>query len=302
MDKLNQKLLDALGTHAPLYVRSVLDTQARNPELYKELSTIMLQWVHDLLGDQCFDTLAQGYLAFVSDVNRCQARYQRKGAYPNKSYQEVYDSVYNNPQVMNNYHWGVYVTTFAWEHHLHLFNFYKQYFLPLIKDSTSILDLGSGSGIWSLLTAHFNKGSLLKGVDISETSVGLATSLTKTAGYKSRVEFICDDALKHGDKTYQAALSCFLVEHLEDPKLLFQSLNSQLVDGGYAWVTGALTAAESDHIFEIRKESELIQLAEESGFRVVSSMSLGPSDYPNRYRFLPRSMGMILQRKHNEIW
>ena len=47
-------------------------------------------------------------------------------------------------------------------------------------------------------------------------------------------------------------ISCFLIEHLEDPLSLLRNLNANLKRKGVAFVTAALTAAETDHIFEIK--------------------------------------------------
>ena len=67
-------------------------------------------------------------------------------------------------------------------------------------------------------------------------------------------------------------------------------------------MTGALTAAESDHITEFRRESEIVVMAEEAGFRVESTFSGAPTGYPRDFRFLPRSMALVLQKKQNDNW
>ena len=77
---------------------------------------------------------------------------------------------------------------------------------------------------------------------------------------------------------------------------------SNLENKGYAFITGALTASEVDHIYEFRRESEIVLMAEEAGFRVVSMYSAAPSSHPDSYRFLPRSLALILQKRKNDIW
>ena len=298
-----EHFFSALEKNAALYAPSVRDHFTRDPEAFSELGSLILTWAFELLGEDCYDILAQGYSAFVSDVNRCQSRYQRSGSYPNHSYKEVYEAVYNNPSVMKDYHWGVYVTTFAWDHHLKLYKLFRDAFLSELPKEAKILDLGSGSGIWSLLIAHHLPQVITQGFDISETSVTLAQNLCRVSGLSDRVKFDLGDALVTREPVYDAGISCFLLEHLEDPQMLLNTLAAQLKPGGWAWVTGALTAAETDHIYEFRRESELIQLAELAGFRVVQSRSLGPTNYPRRYKFLPRSMGMLLQkRQHHDVW
>ncbi len=77
---------------------------------------------------------------------------------------------------------------------------------------------------------------------------------------------------------------------------------SNLETKAYAFITAALTAAETDHISEFRRESEIVLMAEEAGFRVVSMYSAAPPSHPDSHRFLPRSLALILQKRKNDIW
>ncbi|MDD5198755.1 MAG: class I SAM-dependent methyltransferase [Terrimicrobiaceae bacterium] len=265
----------------------------------------MVGWAADYLGSEEFaSVLINGYNSFVLDVGKSQMEYEKRGAYKNKTYAEVYQSVYNNADHMQNYHWGVFTTTFAWEHHLKIAGFFKDYFLPVLPDEGgTLLELGSGSGVWGLLLLHGMQQWTLDGVDISQKSVELAIDMTRRIGFSDRTNYIVGDALAFtGAGQYDAAISCFLLEHVERPDLLFSSLAGNLNPGGYAFVTGALTAAEIDHITEFKRESEIIKLAEDAGFRVVSTYSASPGSYPSDFRFLPRSMALVLQKRRNDIW
>lgn len=288
-----------------LFGPKVLDNRERNAALFDELGGVMVGWAADYLGSEDFaPVLIGGYNSFVLDVGKSQMEYERQGAYKNKTYAEVYQSVYNNADHMQNYHWGVFTTTFAWEHHLKIAGFFKDYFLPLLpKGGGTLLELGSGSGVWGLLLLQGLQPWTLDGVDISQRSVELAVDMTRKIGFSARTNYIVGDALAFkGANEYDAGISCFLLEHVERPDLLFSALAGNLHTGGYAFVTGALTAAEIDHITEFKRESEIIKLAEEAGFRVVSTFSASPRPYPGNFRFLPRSMALVLQKRRNDIW
>jgi hypothetical protein len=99
-----------------------------------------------------------------------------------------------------------------------------------------------------------------------------------------------------------AAISSFLLEHLETPSALLENIAQNMKPNGFAFVTGALTAAEIDHITEFRRESELITLAEDAGFRVIATLSSGPPRFSPKLRFMPRSMALLLQKRINDIW
>lgn len=264
----------------------------------------MLYWAITK-GGHTFDELIQGYKFFVADVNRSQMQYEKDGKYKYLDYATVNQHVYSNQKFMALYHWGVFVTTFAWEHHLRLFEYYKRDFIRRIPENApkEIIDLGAGSAIWSMLTANYRPESKITAVDISPKTVELSQEFIKANQYQNRIDMILGDALQYRHPfPADFGLSCFLLEHLETPWLLFENLRANLKDGGIAFVTGALTASEIDHIYEFKSESELVRLAEDAGFRVLSSLSAAPDSFPKKFKYIPRSMAMIIQKKHNDIW
>lgn len=296
------KFVEYLSQHRPLFGKSLERNYHHQPQLFEELGSLLMNWAKRYLGDDYFKVLSDGYASFVIDVNKSQIKYEARGHYTNKTYAEVYDAVYNSDAEMNLYHWGVYVTTFAWQHHLDLYAFFRDYFVRLLAKEGRVLDLGCGSGIWSLLLSTHVPGWQVKGVDISPRSVALSSSMARMNGF-SNVDIEVSDALQYREnRKFDACMSCFLLEHLEAPGRLLENLGENLEPGGYAFVTGALTAAEVDHIYEFSRESDLVLLAEQSGFRVIATFSAAPESHPRQFRFLPRSMGLVLQKRTNDIW
>ena len=299
-----EKFLDYFSQYCQIYFPGIKNTQINNRSSFEELTRIMLNWAENHIGENWQKVLADGYLHFLMDVNRSQVEYERRGNYLNKNYNDVFNRVYNNSEFMEFYHWGVFVSTFAWEHHIKIYDLYRNSFLPYLNpEGGRLLDLGSGSGIWSFLTTYFSPQWISQGIDISEKSVELSTKMALSSGLNTKVTFKTYDALKYkGNKKYNAAISCFLMEHLEKPQLLLQNMASNLETKGYAFITAALTAAEIDHISEFHRESEIALMAEEAGFRVISMYSAAPPSHPDSYRFLPRSLALILQKRKNDIW
>ena len=300
-----EQLLELLASRGGIYGDSPMSCREAHPREFEQLGERLCEWAEKTLGEEYLEAMVDGYCRFVGEVNLSQARYQRRGRYRHSSFAEVYTAVYDNPDFMGDYHWGVFTTTFAWEHHLKLHGLFEREFISRASKAQAkrLLDLGSGSGVWSFLSATSLPGVETLGVDISETSATASAEMAQAIGLSNRCRFTRGDALVNRDEgLFDAGVSCFLLEHLEEPRALMEALASQLKPGAPAFVTGALTASEADHIFEFRRESELLRLAEEAGFRVIVSMSLGPEGYPERARFLPRSMAMVLEKRRGEWW
>jgi 2-polyprenyl-3-methyl-5-hydroxy-6-metoxy-1,4-benzoquinol methylase len=290
--------------NAPSYAPKVIGVHAMDPQGFTELAEPMLEWASVALGEDAYlDRLTNGYVAFVSEVNMAQMVYEQTGHYENASFEDVYKVAYGDPEFMSDYHWGVYVTTFAWEHHLALYRFFRNDFLSKLEDNARIVDLGAGSGIYNLLAMHARKNLRVTAVDISPTSTEEAREMAKKLGFGDRAEHVCADATTWKPPVdCDAGISCFLMEHLEKPELLIGNLAKAVKPRGYVYVTTALTAAEVDHIYEFRRESEVLRVCEEAGFRVVSTHSLTPHNPPQDRHFLPRSMGLLLNRRAGDIW
>lgn len=299
------EFLSFLGDHYPVYAGSIAENERRNREQFHALAERMLGWAETILGQDYLRVLADGYVTFVNDVNRSQVEYEERGRYEHSSYANVFAKTYDSSDFMNLYHWGVYVTTFAWEHHLLINQFFQRHFLPHLSQIQNgrLIDLGCGSGIWSLLTMSQLSSWQSTMVDISSTTTALTRHAVQSIDFDDRCDVIEADAITfQPDSPGDAAISCFLLEHVETPEAVLENLATAIPTGGRAFVTTALTAAETDHIFEFRRESEVLLMAEAAGFRVEASYSVAPVAVRPSSRFLPRSMALVLQKRRNEIW
>ena len=305
---ISHHFLESFEEINPIFAKEIRRTYEADQALFTELADPMLSWAEAVLGDNYISTLIAGYCEFVMDVNRSQIRYEGTERYQYSTYDEVFKTTYGNAEFMNLYHWGVFTTTFGWQHHLELYSFYRDHFLDqLISNAPDgriqLLDLGCGSGVWHFLAHRFLPAIETTAVDISERSIELTKEMAAKIFTDKTINYELSDALEwQNEIEFDAGISCFLLEHLEKPFDLLVNLSNQIKPGGMAFVTCALTAAEIDHIYEFKRESEVILMAEESGFRVINVFSASPLSIQPDRKYLPRSMGMILQKRRNDIW
>ena len=290
------------------YVRSIrsLYPNCDAPNLH--YAEKFLKIAERTLGKGTNKTLADGYVAFAMDVSRSQLKYELQGHYANQSYEQVFEATYNNEDFMNLYHWGVFASTFLWHHHLEIVQLFNDKFLPLVNEGGALrcFDLGAGSGIWSWQLLKKHRDAFVDAVDISNTSATKLKELMHKDNLGSKVNVHVSDATnwfpKEGPSIFDCGISCFLLEHLEKPELLVNNVSKLLKPRHYAFITAALTAAEVDHIYEFKRESEILLMMERAGLRVVDMKSLGPSNYPQENKFLPRSIAMIVSKNEGELW
>lgn len=299
------RLLEYVRTRHPRALRGVMDAQARDEAAFTRLAELFLGWAEAALGEEAIPRAVDAFVAFSNDVNFAQARYEAEGSYEHKSYEECRRSVYDDFDRMSDYLWGVYLTNFLWAHHVDLSLFFEERFLARLPRDARIVEIAPGHGGWGLWAIHSLPGAQLSGFDISPSSLAIARQLAQAAGLAERACYSLKDVLEltaAPSPKADACICCFLVEHLEQPHRLFETIHHILAPGGIAFVTGALTAAQVDHIFEFRKESELVMLAEANGMRVLETRSVGPMRTLPKALFLPRSMALILVRHTLETW
>lgn len=296
-------LLEEIRCRYPTLATQTEKTRDEMAELFFDLGERVLAWAAAALGDSWPRILSEGYAYFVTDVNKEQMLYNKNGRYRNTSYDEVYRTVYDNDEYMSKYHWGVFATSFLWAHHLEIYRFFKDRFLPRLEDGPSQhLDLGSGSGLWSCLVASDKVDQEIVAVDISKTSLDICMEHAKAAGVRERVTAQVGDALQFdGAGRFRSGTSCFLLEHLERPGRLIETFKRSLATGAPVFLTAAVTAAEVDHIFEFKTEGEVVTLLEDGGLRVVEMLSAAPPSHKG-FRFLPRSVAFIAVNKTTANW
>lgn len=298
-------LLEYIRNKHPLSLRGVEEARAINPARFDSYADRMLDWAIRALGPEAIAITTDAFVRFSTSVNLSQARYEATGHYEHKSYSECFESVYNQKEAMDDYLWGVYLTNFLWSHHMDITMFFEDRFLAKQKTDAQLIEVAPGHGGWGLWAMERLPQARLRAFDISPSSIDIASSLARASGHQDRVSYELRNALDLGSAEPEVADACicnFLIEHLETPEKLLEAIAHLLKPGGKAFLSGALTAAQVDHIFEFRRESEFVVMAEQQGLRVLETLSVSPQRTLRRARFLPRSMSLILQKPTQPIW
>ena len=299
-----ESLYAYLGQRYPQFQKGVEEALAVDPNRFSEIAEMYLGWLVRARGEDGIAQSVDAFVQFTTDVNLAQARYEADGHYQYQSFAEVNEIHYSQESRMHGYLWGIYLTNFLWAHHFEICLFFRDRFLARIDNVQNLIEIAPGHGGWGAWALNVFDNAHLRGFDISPTSIEIASSVTRAAGMESRVRYDQRDALDLTEldaDCADAGISSFLIEHLEQPAQLFAVINHLLKPGGYFFVTGALTAAQIDHIYEFRNESELVAMAEGHGLRVLETLSTNPKRFLRNAKFVPRSMAMLVQKPLSRV-
>ena len=297
-DKID-KLFDYVGQRYPQFRKGIQEARDASPKRFGAIADMYLGWLQRARGDEGIRASIDAFVQFTTDVNLAQARYEADGHYQYQSFAEVNEIHYSQDDEMQGYLWGIYLTNFLWAHHLEICLFFKDRFVDRLGSAQSLIEIAPGHGGWGAWALHELPNAQLRGYDISPTSIEIASSVMRAAGSGDRASYVEMDAMKLTElepATADAGISSFLIEHLEQPGRLFEVIHHLLKPGGTFFVTAALTAAQIDHIYEFNNESEVVALAEQSGLRVLETLSTNPQRLFPRARFVPRSMALLVQK------
>jgi SAM-dependent methyltransferase len=132
------------------------------------------------------------------------------------------------------------------------------------------------------------------GYDISPHSVSFGRRVATAFGFADHFTFVEQDAFANPPKDKaDYIVSQEVLEHLEDPLVFCKNLRGILKNDGYAYITAAITAAHSDHIYLFKSPAELKLMLEAAGFRSV--MYIEESSIDTRVpEMTPRICGHLL--------
>lgn len=298
MGELQSRLYELLDEKYPMLSRGVEEARAISPELVDRYFEECLQWVARSFGHKALESVAEGYAFFTLEVNRAQQAYERSGRYQVATFAEANQHVYQQPEYMRHYYWGVFAILFCWPHYVELMDFYLNRFVHQLS-AGRLVEIAPGHGAWGVLAVAETAGLSLEGWDISPTSLELAPRMAAGAGVGDRCEYRVGDATKidHDHERFDAAVCCFMLEHLEEPADFVARLAPAIKTGGRAFITLALTAGQPDHIYEFKLESEGVVMAERAGFELLECRVARPSRLLPNARYVPRVEAMILRKR-----
>jgi 2-polyprenyl-3-methyl-5-hydroxy-6-metoxy-1,4-benzoquinol methylase len=251
--------------------------------------------------------LAEAYRTICVDMRKEQLYFARHGAYRHSRYQDVADAVYRDEDYMPRYMHGLALTTFLWPNHLRL----KEFFLKKLPCDRAgrYLEIGPGHGLFFLNAVQQSRYDHFEGIDISQSSVDLTSSILVAAEVdSSRYRIRCGDFLSRdfsdgsGEQpgAFDAIVMGEVLEHVERPGDFLQRIHQLSAPESFVYVTTCVNAPAVDHIYLFRDPAEVAALACQSGFAVVDELLVPHAELDleeTQRRKLPINVALVLAKR-----
>ena len=238
-----------------------------------------------------------GYAEFVNDSLRNQSFYEKHRRYRASSYAECVDAYYHNADHMIRcYLPGMYLSHLLWPQHYNMLCGFRDGMLRRLEQPKLFFEVGVGCGMYSKVLLAAFPGDPRHRLRHQP----LCAEIHQRPRHPVRPwRPLYDRAARHPP---WLSWGCdFLVcqevlEHLENPEEFCRWLFDMVKPGGHAYITAAVNAAHSDHIFHFRDPLQLEAMLRAAGFQPMSLQEEFAAGYKPR-EITPSLAGYLVERR-----
>lgn len=292
------QLLTEIGRINPLQTRFL--EQSLSDLTEHEICTFFQYLNYCLAHGITIEYLAKSYDLIVKDTFREQVYFRRHGHYRYRTYDEVANSVYHHPEYMNQYMYGLALSTFLWPNHLAMYRFFIDT-LPKQR-AGRYLEVGPGHGFYFMQAMHHSQYDFFQGVDISATSVEMTNSILASKDFAKSPNYLItqSDFFKwDSQKKFDCLVMAEVLEHVEQPLAFLQQLHLLANNGAHVFITTCINAPAIDHIYLYPNIESLRLQINESGFSIRNELVIpymGKTLEQTNYYKLPINIAMVLDK------
>ena len=223
------------------------------------------------------DYAIECYLKMTGDMFIERMKFLETGEYANKSYKDVDEKIYSNPDIMDYHMHGLAIAQFLWPDQYTRFRFFSENLLKFAPIK-NYLEIGGGHGQYVReAVKQLGSNCNFTVIDISQSSLNICENL---AGGEN-VKFILKDIFDYNDsEKYDFITVGEVIEHLEDPLSLLKKIHSFLNDNGTVYLTTPVNAPMIDHIYLFNNVNEIKGLLKKANFKVIDDIQEYSEDLP----------------------
>ena len=255
-----------------------------------------------VFGQECnegWEEAVHGYAEFCTEALRAQVFFERHGRYKATSYAEVVETCYKDADYMKvRYLPGQYLSHYIWPHHQRMLRHFTRNLLPKIREEIGLFyEVGTGCGMYSQKALDGMPKAHGIGFDISDYALEFTLRVIQGHGLDDRYEVRNHDILAEPvEEVADIVISQEVLEHLENPETFIGGLFEMTRRGGWGYITAAINAAHTDHIYLYRSPDEVRVQIEAVGWKIHDVQV--ESNYPEKpIELRPTIAGFLAQKE-----
>jgi len=212
----------------------------------------------------------------LADINFESIHFLKTGEYTSKSFEEVNQRVYDNPDVMEYHIHGILMSQFLLKQHYNILLWFNKIIEKNCKNVKSYLEVGGGHGLYiSEALKIIGEQANYDLVDISKSSLTLAEKMISN----DIVTNILIDIFEYfPSNKYDFITMGEVLEHVEEPVKLLQKLHALLSDDGKLIITTPTNAPAIDHIYLFKDTEDIRNVISEGGFHIEEELCIFSED------------------------
>lgn len=246
-----------------------------------------------------FENAIKAFIKYSHEYLLLQSKLEKEGKYLYSTFDEANKNVYQNERMNEYYLDGLLLSQVLWPNHYKMGQYLLQH-TSLAGPSSMILNVPSGTGIYSYLIARYFKYKRLYSVDISIYSKSYTETLLQCSNLDTeKIAVETGDVFNlEYDREFDFVICDELLEHVEAPEDLLGRLSNFLKDTGAVFLTTAIYAAAIDHIYLFNNVSAVRALVNRE-FQIVSELILPVSlqKYKPHVNKVPLNYACILRNR-----
>jgi 2-polyprenyl-3-methyl-5-hydroxy-6-metoxy-1,4-benzoquinol methylase len=280
MDKPLDYIVAKIAELNPLHSKKIKKNLKKKDDLFFSKAEEFLSRYNTLLKneDKSLDFAIDCYLHMISDINYETVQFMESGEYSSKSFNEVNQRVYNNPDVMDYYMHGLLLSQFLWSHHYDILLSFIETIRANKNNIHRYLEVGGGHGLYiSEAIKILPENTEFTVVDISKSSLDLAQKLVPG----NKANFIVSDIFLYNPaQKFDFITMGEVLEHVEDPVALLKRLEELLSDKGKIYITTPTNAPTIDHIYLFKNADDIREVIARAGLKIEKEECIYSEDLP----------------------
>ncbi len=273
-------VVEQISLKNQLHSKKIIKNLSKFDEAYFNRANDFMKRYATLLQNEnkTMDYAIDCYLQMIADVNYESVQFLQTGEYTSKSFDEVNQRVYNNPQVMEYYMHGLLLSQFLWTHHYDILLYFNKIINKNAPHIQNYLEVGGGHGLYiSEAIGIIGDSANYDLVDISKSSLDIAKKMINN----DKVNYMLTDVFEYfPEHKYDFITMGEVLEHVEDPVSLLKKLHTLLGENGKLYITTPTNAPAIDHIYLFKNADDIRQVIYQAGFNIEDEFCIYSEDMP----------------------